>query len=67
MGRRCDELICKCTSLLSLGQRIEALYAIGGLLDGPTLFHDFSLVLILDIDHAILLTLCSFDLIFRDG
>jgi hypothetical protein len=60
MVRRYDELICKRTSLLSLGQRIGALYAIGGLLDGPTLFHDFSLVPILDIDHPILLSVRHF-------
>jgi hypothetical protein len=60
MGRRYDELICKHTSLLSLGQQIRALYAIGGLLDGPTLFPDFSLVPILDINHAILLIVRHF-------
>jgi hypothetical protein len=54
MSRRYDELIHKHTSRLSLGQWIRALYAIGGLWDGTTLFHDFSLVPILDIDHAIL-------------
>jgi hypothetical protein len=60
MSGRYDELIGTRTSLLSLGQQIRALYVIGGLLDGPTLFYNFSLVPILDMDHAILLSVHHF-------